>query len=106
MADEEGRVFPAILRGQGGLTSLLKNLHAEHEVAGRILHEIATLTSHHTPPSQACTTWKALYLGLAAFQKDLMDHVHLEEHVLFPRHAVVHSPHAQAGPQQDRHRAP
>ncbi|MGE4159073.1 MAG: hemerythrin domain-containing protein, partial [Planctomycetota bacterium] len=85
MAEEEEWVFPAIRRQQDGLTSALKALSADHESAGRVLLHIDLMTSDCVPPHHACTTWKALYLGLSAFKKDLMDHVHLEEHVLFPR---------------------
>jgi iron-sulfur cluster repair protein YtfE (RIC family) len=30
-------------------------------------------------------TWRALYLGLEELERDLMDHIHLENNVLFPR---------------------
>jgi hypothetical protein len=36
-------------------------------------------------PPAACGTWRALYLGLEEFERDVMQHIHLENHVLFPR---------------------
>lgn len=91
MAEEEEKVFPSIRGQKDGLDAALKTLSTEHVSAGNILHQISTMTSDFVPPGNACTTWKALYLGLSAFKKDLMDHVHLEEHVLFPRqHCKVH----------------
>jgi hypothetical protein len=36
-------------------------------------------------PTGACRTWQALYAGLAKLEEDLMQHIHLENNVLFPR---------------------
>jgi regulator of cell morphogenesis and NO signaling len=41
------------------------------------------VTNGITLPRGACTTWRALYLGLGAFREDLMEHIHLENNVLF-----------------------
>ena len=37
------------------------------------------------PPAEACTTWRALYLRLDELEAELMEHVHLENNVLFRR---------------------
>ena len=36
-------------------------------------------------PEEACASWRALYLRLGAFEAELMDHIHLENNVLFRR---------------------
>jgi regulator of cell morphogenesis and NO signaling len=36
-------------------------------------------------PDGACRSWQALYGGAAKFVDDLMEHIHLENSVLFPR---------------------
>ena len=36
-------------------------------------------------PEEACPSWRALYLRLGAFEAELMDHIHLENNVLFRR---------------------
>jgi regulator of cell morphogenesis and NO signaling len=41
------------------------------------------LTRQITPPEDACNTWRALYRGLDEFVRDLMQHIHLENNVLF-----------------------
>jgi len=41
------------------------------------------LTQQITPPANACNTWRALYSGLDEFVRDLMQHIHLENNVLF-----------------------
>jgi regulator of cell morphogenesis and NO signaling len=38
-------------------------------------------------PADACPTYRALYQGLEDFERDLHQHIHLENNVLFP-HAL------------------
>jgi len=57
----------------------------EHDAAGDLVRTIRNLTSGYTPPSDACTSFKALYQALREFEVDLHQHVHLENNVLFPR---------------------
>jgi regulator of cell morphogenesis and NO signaling len=57
----------------------------EHDDAGHLLKEIRGLTRSFTAPPDACTSFKALYQGLEAFEVDLHQHIHLENNILFPR---------------------
>jgi regulator of cell morphogenesis and NO signaling len=43
------------------------------------------MTTQYVAPAEACVTWRALYLGLAQLEQELMEHIHLENHVLFQR---------------------
>jgi regulator of cell morphogenesis and NO signaling len=43
------------------------------------------LTNDLQPPAAACATWRALYAGLGQLEEELMEHIHLENNVLFPR---------------------
>jgi regulator of cell morphogenesis and NO signaling len=43
------------------------------------------LTSAYSVPEDACTTFRAYYAGLATLERDLHEHIHLENNVLFPR---------------------
>ena len=61
---------------------------AEHDAHGQNLVELEKLTHAFTPPPEACPTWRALYTGLAKFADDLMQHVHTENNILFPRFAA------------------
>ncbi len=86
MRSEEQDVFPAILAGRGSqIAALLSQTEGEHERAGADLARLRELTQDHTAPPEACGTWSALYLGLADLERDLMDHIHLENNILFPR---------------------
>jgi regulator of cell morphogenesis and NO signaling len=83
---EEHVLFPMILAGDGarsaGPIRMLEDEHVEH---GEGLSRLRELTGGFIPPADACATWQALYLRLATLERDLMDHVHLENNVLFPR---------------------
>ena len=55
----------------------------EHQEHGNALERLAALTNDITPPANACNTWRALYRGLEEMRSDLMQHIHLENNVLF-----------------------
>lgn len=60
-------------------------MEAEHDDAGELLGRIRELTNNFQPPAGACPSFLALYDGLAAFERDLHQHIHLENNILFPR---------------------
>ncbi|MFT3721419.1 iron-sulfur cluster repair protein YtfE [Pseudorhodoferax sp.] len=93
MRKEEQVLFPLIARGQGRMAGMpIGVMRAEHDEHGAELRRLAELTDDITPPRGACTTWRALYTGLATFRADLMQHIHTENNILFERFApaVVH----------------
>jgi regulator of cell morphogenesis and NO signaling len=63
----------------------------EHEAAGRIMEKIRRRSGDFTAPKGACPTHRALLDGLHEFGKDLQQHVHLENDVLFPRSIQMES---------------
>ncbi|GAB2933077.1 iron-sulfur cluster repair protein YtfE [Hafnia psychrotolerans] len=86
MMKEEQILFPMIRAGMGSHASgPISVMESEHESAGKILEEIQRLTNNVTPPEGACVTWRALYAGINEFITDLMEHIHLENNLLFPR---------------------
>jgi len=86
MQKEEQVLFPLLRDGRGALAAMpIQIMEQEHRDHGANLERLRELTNDYTPPPEACGTWSALYLGLAEFQRDLMDHIHLENNVLFPR---------------------
>jgi regulator of cell morphogenesis and NO signaling len=86
MDKEELVVFPKIRAGLGATcTGSIRSMEHEHEDAGRGLARIRELTADLVPPAEACTSWRALYLRLSEFERELVQHVHLENNVLFPR---------------------
>lgn len=83
---EERVVFPHVLSGNGAsLAAAIQCLEQEHGDHGTNLARTRELTSDLVPPAEACATWRALYAGLESLERDLMEHIHLENNVLFPR---------------------
>lgn len=86
MQKEELELFPAIRRGTGSdLAMLMQKLESEHDDHGEKLAQLRDIAHDFVPPPDACTSWRALYLRCEQLESDLMAHVHLENHVLFPR---------------------
>jgi regulator of cell morphogenesis and NO signaling len=86
MQKEEFMLFPMMKRGgHSMLSGPIGCMRNEHEDHGNNLERLAQLTNDFTPPQGACNTWRALFNGLAALRDDLIEHVHLENNVLFPR---------------------
>ena len=85
MNKEEAVLFPLIARGGARLHGPVQVMEAEHRDHAENLARLRELAHDFVPPPHACATWRALYLGLADFERELMEHVHLENHVLFPR---------------------
>lgn len=86
MAKEEQVLFPMIRAGLGpSAAPPIRVLRAEHEDHARGLTRTRELTADLVAPPEACATWRSLYDGLRRLESELMQHVHLENHVLFPR---------------------
>lgn len=85
MLKEEQILFPMLQRGiqlsqtQGPIAVM----RYEHDQHGAALERLAELTNDITPPANACNTWRALYRGLEELRGDLMQHIHLENNILF-----------------------
>ncbi len=69
----------------GSVENPISMMRQEHEAAGAALEEIHTITNNYTPPEDACTTYRVTLEELAAYERDLHRHVHLENNLLFPR---------------------
>lgn len=93
MQDEETAIFPRIrlleTSGDAGdreaLRVAIEKLEHEHEQAGAALGRFRELTDGYAPPEWACNTFRALYDGLARLERNMHQHVHKENNVLFPR---------------------
>ncbi|MEP7265872.1 MAG: iron-sulfur cluster repair di-iron protein [Bacteroidota bacterium] len=67
------------------ISTTIKVMETEHEIAGDEMYAIRELTNNYTPPLDACTTYKLSYEELRLFEIDLHQHVHLENNILFPK---------------------
>ncbi len=87
LAKEEQVLFPALRSGLGGgqLHMPIRVMMQEHDDHGAGLRRLRELAGDYQPPPEACATWRALYAGLDKLEAELMEHIHLENNVLFPR---------------------
>jgi regulator of cell morphogenesis and NO signaling len=69
----------------GTVNNPIRMMMMEHDTAGQILRELRTLTSDYKAPLDACISYKTLYQALENFERDLHQHIHLENNVLFPK---------------------
>jgi regulator of cell morphogenesis and NO signaling len=60
-------------------------METEHDTHAERLRSIRALTGDLRLPPHACATWTALYRGLETIEAELMQHIHLENNVLFAR---------------------
>ncbi len=69
----------------GAVNNPIRMMMREHDTAGEILRELRQLTSDYTVPADACISYQTLYQALENFEKDLHQHIHLENNILFPK---------------------
>jgi len=80
----DGTTVPEFLRNasiQGPISVMVR----EHEDAGDALARMRALTADFTPPAGACNSYRALFDRLATLERDMHQHVHKENNILFPR---------------------
>jgi regulator of cell morphogenesis and NO signaling len=61
----------------------------EHDGAGDALRSLRSVTGDYRLPEDACISYRTLYRALQDFEKDLHEHIHLENNILFPRAGAV-----------------
>ncbi len=91
---EERVVFPSLMRAGYGapgqrVVDELAAMGRDHLEVALALERIHVLTNRYTLPDWACTAHRTLYASLAALEKDIHQHVHLENNVLLPRFVSV-----------------
>jgi regulator of cell morphogenesis and NO signaling len=79
---QEKQLLPLLLSANPGATPIAA-MRIEHQEYATALQDLARLSNDFNPPARACNTWIALYLGLWELRRDLMQHMHLENNLLF-----------------------
>jgi regulator of cell morphogenesis and NO signaling len=95
MMKEEHVLFPFVRRLEaskspvafhcGSVANPIRQMELEHQDAGDALAKLRELTDDYTPPEWACNTYRAMLDALAHLERDMHQHVHKEDNVLFPR---------------------
>ena len=57
----------------------------EHETTGVNLNRLRSITNNYTPPENSCITHKITFARLKELDTDLVQHIHLESNILFPK---------------------
>ena len=103
MMKEERVLFPFIVRLEdavatgagapvapfGTVDNPIRMMESEHQFVGDAMAEIRHLTNDFTLPDGACSTYRVTLQELDAFERDLHEHVHLENNLLFPKAAAL-----------------
>jgi regulator of cell morphogenesis and NO signaling len=86
MKKEELILFPAMLRNaEAPLSSPISQMRHDHDDHGAHLRRLEEITHGLELPEDACRSWQALYAGTRKLADDLVEHIHLENNILFPR---------------------
>jgi len=99
MAKEETLLFPAIdelareVRVGGHLPAgpfatilhPVRVMEDDHQQAAELLARLREVTHGYQTPADGCATYRSCYAELERFEQDLHRHVHLENHILFPK---------------------
>lgn len=82
---EENILFPTMMAGSCGVLRFpITRMMSEHDDVYDQLAHLATLTRDFTPPKGASQTWRALSQACRKLDRDLREHMRLENDVLFP----------------------
>lgn len=92
MEDEEAHLFPWLKtharhpdRPTPALPRRIRLLMDEHEHAVGLLRQLRVVTHDYSVPVGKDEKWAVVYQGLADLDAMLLQHIHLENNVLFPR---------------------
>ena len=92
---EEEVLFPELARPGGpwgGARGHLAAMEKEHLAVGLKLAQIRDLADDFRTPPWGCASYRALMAELEHLEADVLQHVHLENHVLMPRFAGPEAP--------------
>lgn len=85
---EEQELFPMLLEPstkQEIVESEIQRMKVEHLAVGELLSRLRDASNDFAVPDWACTSYRTLFAELQRLELDILQHVHLENHVLAPR---------------------
>ncbi len=86
MQQEETELFPLLPRHRVvGAELPIAQMRHDHDRHGELLRRLEAFAQGFALPEGACRSWEALYVGTDKLVDDVMEHIHLENNVLFPR---------------------
>jgi regulator of cell morphogenesis and NO signaling len=95
MMKEERILFPLVRQLEasasrpeihcGSVANPIRQMEHEHDQAGNALAILRQATDGFTPPPWACNTYRAMLDALERLERDMHQHIHKENNVLFPK---------------------
>ncbi len=86
---EEAMLFPTMEESIGKesqIKELATEIIREHEGAGILLERMRALTKNYQVPADTCATFAKTYAMLEELEKDLHQHIHLENNILLKKY--------------------
>ncbi|KAB1064427.1 iron-sulfur cluster repair di-iron protein [Salibacter halophilus] len=71
--------------GFGTVENPINMMKDDHSEEGERFAKIQDLTNNYTTPKDGCNTYEVTLKMLKEFHNDLLQHIHLENNILFPR---------------------
>jgi regulator of cell morphogenesis and NO signaling len=84
---KQGEPIPAPFFGT--VRNPIRMMMQEHDDAGAALRGLREQSAGYTVPADGCTSYETLYRALETLERDLHQHIHLENNILFPRAAEL-----------------
>jgi regulator of cell morphogenesis and NO signaling len=69
----------------GTVKNPVRKMMLEHDLVADLLVRLRAVTGHYTPPENASAEHRELYRRLAEFETRTYQHIHIENHLYFPR---------------------
>lgn len=99
---EERILFPAIRALDGradagvgcGVLGPIRQMMLEHDHAGELLASMRATTGGYAMPADGCESYRQMLARLEEMERDLHEHIHKENNVLFPRALEADAAHA------------
>jgi len=94
LSKEENVLFPVIRQLAAkkynddeymDVSAPIRVMEKEHQEAGDELKHFRQLTQDYALPADACNSYIYLFEKIKEFENDLIQHIHLENNILFPR---------------------
>lgn len=73
----------------GKIGNPINMMELEHQSAGEDMYAIRKLLNNYAEPVNECETFKLCIRELKEFEEDHLKHVHLENHLLFPKAVLM-----------------
>jgi len=77
--------YPELLCGSNSIKNPIEAMENDHAIIGELFKSIRQLCNDYIPPADACATFQVTLKKLEEFENDLLQHIHLENNILFPK---------------------